>query len=94
MFVKTYMAYFTCLVLYYRCISLLCATYKLYAKIIARMSVTCRPLLSEEQNSFRRGRSCVDSISIIQQLLETRREYNTETHLLFIDYYKAFDSVL
>jgi hypothetical protein len=50
-------------------------------------------LLNEEQNGFRRGRSCMDSIFTIQQLLERHREYNIETHLLFIDYVKAFDSV-
>jgi hypothetical protein len=79
----------------YRCISLLCATYKLHAKITARrISVICEPLLCEEKNCFRRVRSCTDSIFIIQQLLEKHREYNIETHLLFVDYYKAFDSVL
>jgi hypothetical protein len=68
---------------------------QLYAKIIARrISVICEPLLSEDQNGFRRGRSCTDSLFIIQQLLEKHRVYNIETHLLFVDYYKAFYSVL
>jgi hypothetical protein len=35
----------------------------------------------------------VDGIFTVQQLLERHREYNIETHLLFIDYVKAFDSV-
>jgi hypothetical protein len=34
----------------------------------------------------------MDSIFTIQQLLETRKEYNIDTRLLFIDYIKAFDS--
>jgi hypothetical protein len=79
----------------YRGMNLLYAEYKLYAKIISRrISVISEPLLSEEQNGFRRGRSCMESIFTIQQLLERHREYNTETYLLFIDYVKAFDSVV
>jgi hypothetical protein len=58
----------------YRGISLSCARYKLYAKTIERkINVICEPLLSEEQNGFRKGRSCKDSIFIIQQLLEKHR---------------------
>jgi hypothetical protein len=35
----------------------------------------------------------MDSMFTVQQLLERHREYNIETHLLFIDYVKAFDSL-
>jgi hypothetical protein len=35
----------------------------------------------------------MDSLFTIQQLLKRHTEYNTETHLPFIDYVKAFDSV-
>jgi hypothetical protein len=54
----------------------------------------CEPLLSEEQNDFGRGMSSRDSMFTIQRLLEKYKEYNIEIHLLFVDYYKAFDSVL
>jgi hypothetical protein len=33
------------------------------------------------------------SIKILQLLIEKRREFNLETHLLFIDYEKAFDNI-
>jgi hypothetical protein len=46
----------------YRGISLLCAAYKWYAKIMSRISVLSEPLLDEEQNGFKRGRSSMDSI--------------------------------
>jgi hypothetical protein len=50
---------------HYRGIRLLCAAYKLYTKIISkRISVISELLLKEEQNGFRRGRSCMDSIHI------------------------------
>jgi hypothetical protein len=52
---------------HYSGICLLCAAYKLHAKIISRrISIISEPLLIEEQNSFRRGRSCMDSIFTIQ----------------------------
>jgi hypothetical protein len=70
-------------------------SYKIYAKIIARRTGRIiEPLISEEQNGFRKGRSCTDSIFLIQQLVEKHREYNLETHLLFVDFKKVFDSVI
>jgi hypothetical protein len=36
----------------------------------------------------------VDSIFAIEQLWERHREYNTEIHLLFVNYVKASDLVL
>jgi hypothetical protein len=79
----------------YRGISLLCTVYKIYAKIIARIiGRIIEPLISEEQNGFRKGCSCTDSIFVIQQLVEKNREYNLETHLLFVYFKKAFYSVI
>jgi hypothetical protein len=79
----------------YRGISLLCTVYKIYAKIIARrIGRIIEPLISKEQNGFRKGHSCTDSIFFIQQLVEKHREYNLETYLLFVDFKKVFDSVI
>lgn len=50
-------------------------------------------MLMEEQSGFRQGRSCTDNIFILKQILEKHREYNKETHILFVDYKKAFDTV-
>jgi hypothetical protein len=33
-------------------------------------------LLTEEQNGFRTGRSCMDDIFTIKEVIEKRREYN------------------
>ena len=40
-----------------------------------------------------RGRSCTDPTFCLKLLIEKRRECNLETHLLFIDYEKAFDNI-
>jgi hypothetical protein len=50
--------------------------------------------MSEAQNGFRRNRSCTDAVFSFKLLIEKRRENNLETHLLFLDYEKAFDCIL
>ena len=49
--------------------------------------------MTETQNGFRKGRSCTDPTFCLKLLIEKRREFNFETHLLFIDYEKAFDNI-
>jgi len=47
----------------------------------------------EEQCGFRKGRSCIDAIFTVQQIMEKRREHNLPLFLLYIDYGKAYDNV-
>jgi len=47
----------------------------------------------EEQCGFRKGRSCIDTIFMVQQVMEKRREHNLPLFLLFVDYEKAYDNV-
>ena len=37
--------------------------------------------------------ACIDNIFTIKQIIEKRREQHLETHLLFVDYSKAFGKV-
>jgi len=48
--------------------------------------------ITETQHGFRKGRSCTDPIFCLKLLSEKRREFNLETHFLFVDYEKAFDN--
>jgi hypothetical protein len=50
-------------------------------------------LLLEEQSVLRTGRSCINSVFVIKQTIEKRREFNSETHMAFLDIEKAFDRV-
>jgi len=50
-------------------------------------------LMTGTQNEFRKGRSCTDPTFCLKLLTEKRREFNLETHLVFIDYEKAFDNI-
>ena len=47
----------------------------------------------EEQSGFRAGRSCTDNIFCLRNLIEKRHARNLETHLIFVDLQKAYDSV-
>jgi len=47
----------------------------------------------EEQSGFRTGQSCTDNIFCMKQVIEKRNATNRETHLLFVDLTKAYDSV-
>ena len=78
----------------YRGISFLSTTCKILATATNnRLKTYAEDLLSEEQNVFRRNRSTTDNIFIMRQILEKCYEYNTEMHVLFIDFKQAFDSV-
>ena len=48
----------------------------------------------EEQSGFRTGRSCTENIFCMKQVIEKRNATNQETHLLFVDLTKAYDSIL
>jgi len=49
--------------------------------------------MTETLSGFRKGRSCTDPTFCLKLLIEKEREFNWETHLLFIDYEKAFDNI-
>ena len=91
----------------YRGISLLNSGYKIYAKIITqRFKTISEAILLEEQHGFRigrsctdnvftiKGRSCIDNVFTIKQTIAKRREFNLETHIVFLDPEKAFDRVI
>ena len=49
--------------------------------------------LHDEQQGYRKGRSCVDAIFAIWQLCEKSFEFNKPTVFCFIDIEKAFDNI-
>ena len=66
----------------------------MYSKILnMKLQNSSEVFMKETQNGFRKGWSCTDPTFCLKLLTEKRREFNLETHLLFIDYEKAFDNV-
>ena len=49
--------------------------------------------MTETQNGFRKRRSCTDPTFCLKLLIEKRREFYLETHLLFTDYEKAIGNI-
>jgi len=67
---------------------------RLYGKIIKHfLEQEFYQIETEEQVGFRVGRSTVDHIFCLRQLMEKKMAVNQPLHLLFVDLEKAYDSV-
>lgn len=78
----------------YRGITLLDTSYKVLSNILyERMLPHAERILGDYQCGFRPGRSTIDQIFTIRQLLEKSWEHNANVHQLFIDFKQAYDSV-
>ena len=58
-----------------------------------RLDKLSEKIIGDYQCGFRKGRSTTDQIFMLKQSLIQRYEYNKPTHLLFIDFKSAYDSV-
>ena len=79
-----------------RCITIMCCVAKLYSSILntrLQSYMETNKIFADEQNGFRRNRSCIDHLFTLVTVLRNRKELGKDTFLAFIDYRKAFDSV-
>jgi hypothetical protein len=66
---------------------------RIYGRILAKLvELEHKNVEMEKQEGFRVGRSCVDNIFCITQMMEKMKATNKELHLLFIDLTKVYDS--
>lgn len=80
----------------YRGISLLPTTSKLFTAVLnARLNtyLTQNDILVDEQNGFRRLRSCADHLFTLCSIIRNRKSRGKPTFACFIDMMKAFDRV-
>lgn len=49
---------------------------------------------AEEQNGFRAGRSCLDNLFCLTQIVQKKLATGRELHLVFLDISKAYNNVL
>jgi exonuclease III len=78
----------------YRGISLSPVAAKIYNKLLLRrIYPSIDPLLRQNQNGFRPGRSTLPQILAIRRILEECRIGNRTAALVFVDFSKAFDSI-
>ncbi len=79
----------------YRGITLLSVVGKIYTSVLnSRVTKWCEQqgVLSEEQAGFRPGRSTVDHLFAVSEVLRMRRSRMKETHCCFLDIRKAYDT--
>jgi sorting nexin-29 len=78
----------------FRGITLLSSAYKIFSKILSsRLEPHYEDFLHEFQAGFRKGRSTIDQIHCIRQIIQKSDDKNTETLHLLIDFKAAYDSV-
>ena len=82
------------LVTNYRGISLLPIAAKIYNKLLLnRLLPKVDPLLRNNQNGFRAGRSTLSQILALRRIIEEITNCNKEAVFIFVDFSKAFDSI-
>ena len=80
----------------YRGIALAPASYKLFCGILNNRLIEwaeTNNILADEQNGLRKGRSTVDHISSLVNIVETRKLKRKQTFAAFVDFRKAYDSI-
>lgn len=80
----------------YRGISLICCCAKLYSSLLNNRITTYFDsinFISDEQNGFRKNRSCVDHIFTIDSVLRNTVRSGGSVFAAFIDFEKAFDGI-
>jgi exonuclease III len=78
----------------HRGISLMSCAAKIYNKLLLlRLQSVLDPFLRHEQNGFRPGRGTVTHILSLRRLIEESRRRQSNLVCVFVDFYKAFDSV-
>jgi len=77
----------------YKDILLLDTSYKVLSNVLLNKLKLCGDeIVGEYQGGFRRGKSTVDQIHIVKQVMEKCYEYNQELFMLFVDYKQAYGS--
>ena len=80
----------------HRGLSLMSTICKVFGSILNQrlmLYLETNEILVEEQNGFRKLRSCLDHIFVLTTIIRNRLQQNLSTYCCFIDFEKAFDSV-
>jgi hypothetical protein len=78
----------------FRGISLLSIPYKVVSKIVLnRIEKYTSEIILEHQAGFMKGRSTINQIFILKEIISKYWEFNKEFFAIFIDFQKAYDSI-
>ena len=61
--------------------------------ILNRIKPYIKDIIGDYQCGFMSGKSTIDHIFTVKQLVEKHYEFDNDLHLLFIDYKQAYDSI-
>lgn len=78
----------------YRGITILNSAYKLLSTLIQKkLSTNARRSIGQYQCGFVKGRSAVDAIHTLKQIMEKAHEHQINLEMLFVDFRQAFDTI-
>ena len=80
----------------YRGITIASSSYKLFCSVLnnrLEQWVDENNILSEEQNGFRKNRSCIGHLTSLVNIVETRIRKKQNVFTAFFDFQKAYDSI-
>ena len=78
----------------YRGISLLNVAYKVLANVVyKRLQPHAEKVIGNYQSGFCRGKSTIDQIFTMRQIIEKSYEFNMGIHNLFVDFKSAYDTI-
>lgn len=61
--------------------------------LLERINPYVNGIVGEYQSVFRRGKSALDHIITLRQIMSKFYEFDKDLHLIFIDYKQAYDSI-
>ncbi|CAI5976173.1 unnamed protein product [Closterium sp. NIES-65] len=78
----------------YRPITLLSATYKIVAKVLAnRIKKVLPSVISDHQYGFLPGRKLADAVNVVADVIDAAAAGREDWYLLLVDFQKAYDSI-
>ena len=80
----------------YRGITLTSSVYKLFCSVLYNRIAEwaeANDVIADEQNGFRKKRSCLDHIATLTTIIDTRKKLKKATFCSFVDFSKAFDHI-
>lgn len=78
----------------YRRISVLNTSYEVLSKVLLnRLKPYVTKIIRDYQAGFMAGKSTLDQIHVVKQIIEKSYEINNDVHFIFVDFKAAYNSV-
>lgn len=80
----------------YRGVTLTSSVYKLFCSVLYNRIAEwaeANDIIADEQNGFRKKRSCLDHIATLTTIIDARKKLKKATFCSFTDFSKAFDHI-